>query len=251
MDLTKPLRLILNSTLTLLYPRPCLVCGASVESQADGVACDRCWAESLIFSGNESICSKCGRLCGFGGNVTRQAEVSCRLCNNEPFSAARSCGAYEKALRASVLALKREPYVPKRIATLLVSAAQRPPLDSALRVIPVPLHPAREAARGFNQASVIAAAITRLSGRVLDEVSLARVVHTTRHRVGMDAKGRRETVENAFVVRHPKLVRGQDILLVDDVFTTGATASSCASVLLSAGARKVFVLTISRTTDRF
>jgi predicted amidophosphoribosyltransferase len=63
----------------------------------------------------------------------------------------------------------------------------------------------------------------------------------------MDAKARRETVDNAFTVQHRRLIAGETILLVDDVFTSGATASACARVLLDAGAKEVFVLTLART----
>jgi predicted amidophosphoribosyltransferase len=62
----------------------------------------------------------------------------------------------------------------------------------------------------------------------------------------LDAKGRRDTVAGAFEVRHPRLVANENILLVDDVFTTGATVSACAEALLAAGVKSVFVLTISR-----
>ncbi|HVF43384.1 MAG TPA: phosphoribosyltransferase family protein, partial [Pyrinomonadaceae bacterium] len=62
----------------------------------------------------------------------------------------------------------------------------------------------------------------------------------------MDARARRETVENAFAVTRPRLVEGERVLLVDDVFTTGATASACASALLAAGASEVFALTVAR-----
>jgi predicted amidophosphoribosyltransferase len=80
----------------------------------------------------------------------------------------------------------------------------------------------------------------------LDEVSVVRTQHTDRYRAGMDAKDRRKTVEDAFEVRHSRLVSGEHILLVDDVFTTGATVSSCANALKNAGAKEVFVLTIAR-----
>ena len=73
-----------------------------------------------------------------------------------------------------------------------------------------------------------------------------RVSSTEKYRAGLDAKGRHDTVAGAFEVRHPRLVSNEDILLVDDVFTTGATVSACAEALTGAGARKVFVLTISR-----
>ncbi|HEX5707797.1 MAG TPA: phosphoribosyltransferase family protein, partial [Pyrinomonadaceae bacterium] len=74
----------------------------------------------------------------------------------------------------------------------------------------------------------------------------ARTGHAARHRTGMDARGRRESVEGVFAVTRPRLVSGESILLVDDVLTTGATVSACASALRSAGAREVLVLTIAR-----
>ena len=80
----------------------------------------------------------------------------------------------------------------------------------------------------------------------LDEVSLVRVSSTEKYRAGLDAKGRRDTVTGAFEVRHPRLIANENVLLVDDVFTTGATVSACAAALLGAGAHNVFVLTISR-----
>ena len=80
----------------------------------------------------------------------------------------------------------------------------------------------------------------------LDEVSLVRVSSSEKYRSGLDAKGRRDTVAGAFEVRHPRLIANEDVLLVDDVFTTGATASTCAETLVAAGAKSVFVLTISR-----
>jgi ComF family protein len=120
------------------------------------------------------------------------------------------------------------------------------PLSSATRIVAVPLHPEREKSRGFNQAAVIARELSLASSLPLDEVSLLRTSHTSRHRAGMDAKGRRETVADAFRVAYPALIAGERMLLVDDVFTTGATVSACAKSLLEAGAAEVFVLTIAR-----
>jgi predicted amidophosphoribosyltransferase len=89
-------------------------------------------------------------------------------------------------------------------------------------------------------------ALSNSIGLPVDDTSLVRIAHSERYRAGLDAKGRQDTVENSFAIRYPRLIAGENILLVDDVFTTGATVSSCADVLLAAGAGEVFVLTIAR-----
>jgi ComF family protein len=108
------------------------------------------------------------------------------------------------------------------------------------------LHAERELQRGFNQALLMAHAITSQLGIMIDENSVVRLKAANKYRAGLDAKGRLDTVVNAFEVRRPTLVRGETILLVDDVFTTGATASSCAEAILKAGAAAVYVLTPAR-----
>jgi len=125
-------------------------------------------------------------------------------------------------------------------------AQQRAPINSANLIIPIPLHPDREGERGFNQAALLARELSRLSHLPIDEYSVVRRVHTERHRAGMDARTRRESVANVFSVRHPKTIASRRVLLIDDVFTTGATVSACAAALKEAGAKEVLVLTIAR-----
>jgi ComF family protein len=149
-----------------------------------------------------------------------------------------------------VLALKTRDEIPARLARLLASAQRRAPLDNASLIVPVPLHTSRQRERGFNQAAVVGQALARLNGLPLDTSSLARAVHTERHRARMDAHSRRESVENAFEVRRPRLIQGENVLLVDDVFTTGATVSACARALKEAGAIEVFVLTLARPSSK-
>jgi ComF family protein len=239
--------MLCDAALALLYPHACAVCGAeSVEARADAPACAACWKATRVFEGGETLCWKCGALAVGSVPWEKRREVRCRRCEAEAFTAARACGLYEGALRASVLRLKREPFVSARLARMLRDAQRREPLDSATRVVPVPLHEGRERERGFNQAAALGRALAKTSGLPLDEWSLARVTHSERHRAGMDAHARRETVEDAFRVTRPRLVEGARVLLVDDVFTTGATASACAAALRAAGASEVFVLTAAR-----
>jgi ComF family protein len=176
----------------------------------------------------------------------KRQNVRCGQCDNDAFTAARACGSYEGALRAAILELKRQPHLARRLAVLLREVQRREPLNATDVIVPVPLHADRERERGFNQAVVIARELARVSGLPLDEYSVVRRLHTERHRAGMDAKARRKSVAEAFAVRHRDLIAGKCVLLVDDVFTTGATASACAQALNESGANAVFVLTIAR-----
>jgi len=235
-----------DAALSLVYPQACAVCGAGVESRHDGVVCADCWHNTRFFQEAEVLCWKCGAPVaaevGAGGRPSPQ----CSRCEGEAFTLARAGGSYEGALRASIIELKRRPHLPQRIVRLMHELQQREPLCRADLIIPVPLHPERERERGFNQALTLASEISRLSRIPLDEHSLVRRVQTQMHRAGMDRKARRKSVAGAFAVRHADLITGKSVLLIDDVFTTGATASACAAALCDRGAVSVFVLTIAR-----
>lgn len=238
-----------DSLLTLVYPERCAICAGSVESRRLGVACDGCWRETRVFTELDNPCWKCGAPTSYKTFEPHSEAVRCGRCDQDAFLAARSCGAYEGALRASILALKHSPNLASQLVELLSALQKRPPLDSTTLIVPVPLHPTREKTRGFNQAAVIARALSHAQGVTFDDTSLIRIQHTERHRAGMDAKDRRATVANAFQVSIPGVIAGERVLLVDDVFTTGATASSCAEALLAAGAAEVCVLTIARPVE--
>ena len=240
-------QLLYDALLTVAYPQVCAICFRSVEQRRFGVACESCWRATKVFTGAETICWKCGVL---AETESFYEQARCRRCDSLSFTAARAIGPYEGALRESVLLLKRQPHLPAHVQNLLFATAQRRPLDTATRIVPVPLHSKRLRTRGFNQASIIAQVLSKAVRLPLDEFSLVRVSGTEKYRAGLDEKGRRETVAGAFAVTHPRLIEGEDVLLVDDVFTTGATVSACAEVLLAAGARGVSVLTLARAQNR-
>jgi ComF family protein len=235
-----------DAALALVYPQACAVCGQSVESRHDGVACASCWQKTRLFTEGDTLCWKCGAFTEAAIARDKRESVRCGRCDDDDFTAARACGFYEGALRASILELKREPHVATRLAHLMFATQKSEPLNSADLIIPVPLHAERERERGFNQALLLTRELARLSKLPLEEHSVVRRQHTERHRAGMDAKARRESVASAFEVRHPESIAGQHVLLVDDVFTSGATVSACSAVLKEAGASAVFVLTVAR-----
>lgn len=246
MSLTTLTSTLYDAALALVYPQACAVCGGSVESRHDGVACAACWKATRLFADDDTLCWKCGAFTRAHVSEDRRRSIRCGQCDEDGFTAARACGFYEGALRASVLELKREPHVAARLAHLMFAARQREPMNSADLIIAVPLHPSRERERGFNQAVLLARELARLSKLPLDEHSVVRRVHTERHRAGMDARARRESVADAFAIRRADAIAARRVLLIDDVFTTGATVSACAAVLKDAGAEEVFVLTVAR-----
>lgn len=233
---------IYDSLLALAYPQVCQICQNSVENSADGVVCRNCWKEARIFSGKEILCGKCGT---FLRESNIPVETFCHLCDDQFYDQAKAVGLYEKALAASILNLKREPFVAKNLQKLFLCAFESADFQDVDLIIPVPLSKKRRLERGFNQAEILAGILSKKTAIQSDEKSLVRDIHTPMHRAAMDKKAREATVKNAFAVKRPHFVENKNILLVDDVFTSGATVSSCAEVLKKNGANKIYVLTIA------
>jgi ComF family protein len=112
-------------------------------------------------------------------------------------------------------------------------------------IMPVPLHPKRLRERGFNQSLLLANRIALGLGGKVDFLSLVRTKHTIAQTT-LSKKERRKNVQNAFLLKNPEFVRDINILLVDDVTTTGNTLNECARVLTQAGARAVFCVTLAK-----
>jgi ComF family protein len=111
-------------------------------------------------------------------------------------------------------------------------------------ILPVPLHRSRERERGFNQAYILAKVLSRRYGVPILKGVLGRI-RPTPPQTGK-RRERMRNVRGAFQVHYPERIRGQSILLIDDVYTTGATVNECAKVLMKAGARAVWVYTLAR-----
>lgn len=240
----KSLRKTLDLALGLAFPQSCHVCAEEVESFELGIACRKCWIETQLFDQQIISCYKC---CAFLGKGKSDVQVFCHLCDAEFFDLVRCVGFYEKALMKTVLHLKHTPWVPSYLRDLICKAYLNSPFDDADVIIPVPISKARLAERGFNQAKLLAKPLQKFGLRI-DETSLVRKLHTPRHRPGMDKKARQMAVENAFAVAKPDEIKDKCILLVDDVFTSGATVSNCAKALKESGARKVYVFAVARAS---
>ena len=128
---------IYDPLLALFYPQICRVCADSVEEKADGIACAKCWSETRVFSGNETVCAKCSRF--LSDNPPPAAPVFCHLCDEDFYDRAEAVGLYENALRASVLHLKENQFVASRLRNLLVETFRRSGFENIELIIPVPL----------------------------------------------------------------------------------------------------------------
>lgn len=119
------------------------------------------------------------------------------------------------------------------------------PVEAVDCLIPVPLHPSREAERGFNQSLLLARHVGRRWRIAVEPRGLHRQ-RATPPQTDLGAPERRKNVKGAFAVSRPETVGGRHVLLIDDVLTTGATVSECARTLVAAGAQMAGVLTVSR-----
>jgi ComF family protein len=232
--------------------RVCEACVARVGAQADA---------GQIGLGQDVLCTRCGDALGMeSARFAAAMGVSeCTMCRLAPpqFDRAVSFANYEDEMRRMLHLLKFEGMrgMAEHVLGDAMAAAARKLRDDAgseLVVVPVPLFGARETTRGFNQATVLAEVMVKrlrrleprwtllLSSQVLERVKDTRALYA------LNPAQRRASLKGAFRVADVKAVSGREVLLVDDIMTTGATARECARVLKRAGAAKVWVVTAAK-----
>jgi ComF family protein len=229
-----------------IAPR-CAACKAVLEHPLQGPVCASCWLSLPTL--RPPLCRTCGGMLPSWRTISLHTE-RCPACRRRPsfVDCGRAAGAYEGALREIVHAFKYEGRrtIGTRLGALLRTAGQDLVCDARC-AIPVPLHPWRRVRRGFNQAADLAQALD------LPVVQALWRSRATSPQTGLTATARRRNVGGAFRVS-PLLRRrvldsyvvGQSVILVDDVWTTGATLNECARVLKDAGAKEVRALTVAR-----
>ncbi|WP_439534231.1 double zinc ribbon domain-containing protein [Polymorphobacter sp.] len=224
----------------LVLPPRCAGCGVIVDG--DGRFCGGCW-QGLDFLGSPQ-CESCGTPFAYD----RGTGVRCGACEAAPppWGRARAALAYQGAARTALLRFKLADR--QHLAAMMVPHMARAGaglLGPAVLLVPVPLHRWRLWRRGFNQSALLARGLARAGLGVLHVDALVRV-RPTLPSVGLNPSERAANVKGAFVVPRPERIVGRNVVLVDDVLTSGATASACASSLLQAGAATVDVLTWAR-----
>jgi ComF family protein len=228
--------------LDLLLPARCLGCGVRVAAQ--GALCAGCWGRLTLLG--PPWCAACGR----PFELASAAAAVCAACAARPplQGRVRSALAYDDGSRSLILRFKHgdQIHAAGAYGTWMVRAGAELLADADL-LVPVPLHRWRLFARRYNQAALLAFAVARCTGVETCPDLLVRRRRTP-PQGGLSRDGRWRNVAGAFAVRPHRLpqVEGRRIVLVDDVFTTGATLGECARVLVRAGAARVDALTLAR-----
>ena len=235
----------LSAALAFVYPEVCQICREERATVGEGLVCPTCWRQVRFI--RPPFCDRCGL--PFDGELT--AAFECGNCREMElhFSSARS------AVAASGLVLEvihrykysRALWFEPFLADLLIREAA-PVLRAGGWdwIVPVPLHPAKEREREFNQAERLARRISQAT-KIPANIRLLKRIEPTLTQTRLTRMERAANVRRAFALRDPRQkLNGARIVLLDDVFTTGATTSACARVLRQAGAGEVCVWTVAR-----
>jgi ComF family protein len=228
----------------VLFPPLCLSCAEVLPAGHQEVFCSDCRRQITFIAGSQ--CPVCGI-------VFPDSSAGHHLCGscieNKPwFTSARAAVAYDGVILDAIHQFKygRNITTGAALASFLANF-DFADMDLGIFdvVIPVPLHIKRLRERGFNQSLILARALGEKHGINVD-FSLLKRRKLTLTQTGLNKKEREKNISGAFVVNLPERIRGRNFILVDDVYTTGATINECAKTLVKAGASQVAVLTLAR-----
>ncbi len=237
------MRQLAAPALDYALPPRCPGCGVIVEAVQS--FCPDCW-QSLDFLG-DAVCAVCGE----PAEPFARVDMRCGAClaDPPPYATARAATSYGEVARVVAHRLKYGRRMGNAALMARLMARLLPQPTGEALIVPVPLHRWRLWSRGFNQAVLIGRALARASGARLMPDALVRTVNTPPlHQLGRKARAR--AVKGAFAIAPGKqaVVRGRAIVLVDDIWTTGATAVACARALTAGGARRVDIVCWTRVT---
>ena len=227
--------------LDFLMPPRCTICNKKVNST--GALCGTCWTN--LHHINDPQCNSCGL--PFAFDIDKNALCGHCIKNPPPYVWARSALRYDDHSQGLILSLKHSKKLENAavMARMMQQAGQGFFKDIDL-IVPVPLHRKRLFKRRFNQSAYLAHYIAKQTNIALNTNDLERIKPTP-PQVGLTYKAREKNVRGAFKVKVKESFKNKNIVLIDDVFTTGATVKACSQCLLKAGASSVGVLTFART----
>lgn len=235
---------VLNDMSEVIFPPQCLGCAEILHTFNDQIFCPTCKEQIHLITG--SICHICGTT--FPDSPAESHLCADCLEKKPYFSCARAVFSYENIILNAIhrFKYKRHISIGETLASFMTDF-QFPNIDYAdySIILPVPLHIKRLRERGFNQSLILARAIGEKHQMPVD-FSLLKRHKFTLTQTGSNKKERKQNIKGAFEVTDKKKIAGKSIILIDDVYTTGATVNECAKTLIKAGAQKVSVLTLAR-----
>jgi len=228
----------------LLFPSSCQICKALLEKRGERIVCLDCLGR--LKATIRPFCLCCGRF--FDGAGEPHLCADC-LGSRPPFTRHRSGATYEGIAKDIILLYKYRGFevLSGVLADFLIrSLGREEDLWSGVEaVVPVPLHPAKEKSRGFNQARLLAKRLAKHKNIPLQAGRLVKVRRTDAQ-TSLDARARATNLKGAFEVRKNAGIKGKIVLLVDDVYTTGSTIRECSAVLKKAGVEEVRAITVAQ-----
>ena len=227
-----------------LFPPLCLTCSEVLRDGPREVFCSECRRQITFITG--SRCPVCGLI--FPDSPAGHHHCASCLENKPWFTSARAAVAYDGVILDAIHQFKygRNITTGTALASFLADFAFAD-MDFEIfdAIVPVPLHLQRLRERGFNQSLILARAIGGKYGIKVD-FSLLKRRKLTLTQTGLNKREREKNISGAFVAGSPEKISGRNLILIDDVYTTGATINECAKTLIKAGASQVVVLTLAR-----
>jgi ComF family protein len=230
-----------RAVIDIIVPPKCLSCRAPVTQGSS--LCISCW-QNLQFL-ETPVCDVMGT--PFAYDQGAGALSAAALADPPPWDKARAAIVFDQHSKSLIHALKyKDHHEAALMMVRMMARVGRELLAEADLILPVPLHPTRLWKRRFNQAALLAKPLAQIAAKKYTPDVLVRSI-ATRQQVGLDQKARQKNVKKAFQVPESKLseLKDRNILLIDDVRTTGATFAACAEVLKKAGAGRVNVLSFA------
>jgi ComF family protein len=232
-----------------MIPPVCLACRQPLATH--DTICAGCWGSVKFI--HPPVCDRLGIPLPYdpGGPGDVRPVSAAALADPPDYECARAAAHFDGVIRNLIHAFKyADRHDGRRLFGRWLHQAARPLLDQVEIIIPVPLHPRRLRARRFNQSALLAQELSRLTGLAYEPLILKRTRNTV-SQVGLTRDQRRQNLQGAFSIppEAANRIHGRNVMLVDDVITTGTTVNACARVLKRAGAARVDVAALALVTD--
>ncbi|MDD5108140.1 MAG: ComF family protein [Candidatus Omnitrophica bacterium] len=236
---------LLKGLKDLIYPNCCLSCGNRINlTEEQGSICASCWVR--IEKNLPPFCATCGRHL----DIKAIDKNTCLHCSNAKFYFDRAfCPCvYTGVIKKLIHEFKYngKDYLKKPLGSIMNTFIRdyNLPIEYLDFIIPVPLHKSRQREREFNQANLLAQQVAgEFNKKIASDILIRR--KATKTQTELTPQQRRQNVEMSFLVAKPDLIKNMNLLLIDDVLTTGSTSNEAAKSLKEAGAKMVLLMTLA------